>query len=383
MSFTFDEPDEHRALRDATRAFVEAELQPHDDTIERTGVVPAAAIEAMRREGLYGLNTPAAFGGRGLDMAATCVVIEELARAHIAYYYLSGVNVHIGSRPILLFGREDQRNRWLPELASGRVSCAFALTEPDAGSDAAALATTARRDGDRWVLDGTKCYITNAPVAELFVVFATVEPGSRQRGVTAFLVPSAAPGVSIGEPTEMMGGRGSLHADVVLRRVVVEGDALLDEVGGGMAIALRSLDAGRTIWAAWCVGVMRRLLELTVTHTTSRVAFGQTLARHQDVEFKLADMEAALHTASLVAREAAWRYDHGDDAARTVGAARAKLVNADLAWRTADTALQLHGGAGYSRDLPVERIFREVRVVQILDGTSQMMRRIVGRHLIA
>ena len=381
MSFAFDEADEHRGLREVTRAFVEAELQPHDDAIERTGVAPESAIEAMRREGLYGLNTPTAFGGRGLDMAATCVVIEELARAHIAYYYLSGVNVHIGSRPILLFGRDDQRDRWLPELASGRVSCAFALTEPGAGSDAAALTTTARRDGDRWVLDGTKCYITNAPVAQLFVVFATIEPGSRERGVTAFLVPADTPGLSVGAPTEMMGGRGSLHADVVVHQVVVDGDALLGEVGGGLPIALRSLDAGRTIWAAWCVGVMRRLLELTISHTTSRVAFGRPLAQHQDAEFKLADMEAALHTASLVAREAAWRYDHGDDAMLTVTAARAKLVNADLAWRVADTALQLHGGAGYSRDLPIERIFREVRVVQILDGTSQMMRRIVGRHV--
>jgi acyl-CoA dehydrogenase len=178
----------------------------------------------------------------------------------------------------------------------------------------------------------------------------------------------------------MMGGRGSQHANVVLRGVTVGDDAVLGEVGGGFEIALRSLDAGRTIWAAWCVGVMRRLLELSVTHTTTREAFGRPLAQHQDIEFKLADLEAALHTASLVASDAAWQYDHGDDATRTVTAARAKLVNADLAWRAADVALQLHGGAGYSRDLPVERILREVRVVQILDGTSQMMRRIVGRH---
>ena len=375
-----DESNEQRALRAEAQALVERDLQPFDAAIERTGVVPASAVDAMRRAGFYGLNTPVAFGGRGLDMTGTCIVIEELARAHIAYYYLSGVNVHIGSRPILFFGHPDQRDRWLPELASGRVSCAFALTEPGAGSDAAALATTARRDGDRWLIDGEKCYITNAPVAGLFVVFATVDPGSRQRGVTAFLVPADAPGLSIGEPTEMMGGRGSQHANVVLHRVAVGDDALLGEVGGGFEIALRSLDAGRTIWATWCVGVMRRLLELSVAHTTTREAFGRPLARHQDVEFKLADMEAALHTASLVARDAAWRYDHGDDATRTVTAARAKLVNADLAWRAADVALQLHGGAGYSRDVPIERILREVRVVQILDGTSQMMRRIVGRH---
>jgi acyl-CoA dehydrogenase len=179
----------------------------------------------------------------------------------------------------------------------------------------------------------------------------------------------------------MMAGRGSLHADVHLRGVVVGDDARIGEVGQGLQIALRSLDAGRTIWAAWCAGVMTRLLELTAAHTRARHAFGQPLARHQDVEFKLADMAAAAHTGRLVAREAAWRHDH-DEAARSLSAARAKLVNADLAWRCADAALQLHGGAGYSKDLPIERIFREVRVVQILDGTSQMMRRIVGRDAV-
>jgi acyl-CoA dehydrogenase len=379
----FEETEAQQALRAEIRSLVEGELQPLDGEIERTGVVPLRAIDAMRAAGLYGLNTPVEFGGRGYDMTATCVAVEELARAHIAFYYLSGVNVHIGSRPILLHGRPDQQRRWLPDIARGAVSSAFALTEPGAGSDAAALTTTALRDGRRWVLDGEKCYITDAPISQLFIVFATVEPGARRRGITAFLVPSDTPGVSVGEPTEMMAGRGSSHASVHLRGAVVDDDAVVGEVGQGYEIALRSLDAGRTIWAAYCVGVMRRLLELCVAHATTRHTFGRPLAGHQDVEFAIADIAASLHVAALVSKEAAWSYDHGTDEARVLSAARAKLVNAKLAWEVADRALQLHGGAGYSRDLPIERIFREVRVVQILDGTSQMMRRIVGRAALA
>ena len=315
-----DETPAQQALRRETRAFVEATLQPHDALIERTGSVPEPALEAMRTAGLYGLNTPVRFGGRGLDMTETCLVVEELARAHLAYYYLCGVNVHIGSRPILLFGTEEQRRAWLGDLASGRALSAFALTEPEAGSDAAALRTTAVRDGDRWVLNGEKCFITNAPLAQLFIVFATTEPGSRQRGIAAFLVPADTDGLTVGQPTEMMAGRGSLHASVHLRDVAVDATALLGEVGQGFDIALRSLDAGRTIWAAWCVGVMARLLELTVEHTGRRRSFGRPLHQHQDVEFKIADMAAALHAARLVSKEAAWRYDQGDDAARTLSA---------------------------------------------------------------
>ena len=199
-------PPDHRPLppdgaraRDEARRLVESELQPHDRAVEETGEIPETAVECLRRAGFFGLNTPCEYGGRGLDMRATCAVIAELARAHIAFYYLAGVNVHLASKGIELDGSEAQRRRWLPELASGRMIGAFALTEPEAGSDAAGVKTTATRDGDHWVLNGRKRYITNAPIADLFTVFATSAPGQGARGITAFLVERGTPGLAIGE----------------------------------------------------------------------------------------------------------------------------------------------------------------------------------------
>ncbi|MPY92601.1 MAG: hypothetical protein GEV08_05875 [Acidimicrobiia bacterium] len=375
----FELPPALRAWSDDVRAFVEAELQPHDDAVERTGTIPESARRALADRGFFGLNTAVEFGGRGLSMLATCVAAAELARAHIAFYYLSGVNVHIGSRPVELAGDDRQRRRWLPDLASGRKVAAFALTETGAGSDAAALVTEATADGGGWVLRGAKTFITNAPIAATFTVFARAPASTGAPGISAFVVDADTPGLRVGEPIEMLAGAGCGHAEVRFEDCRVGPDQLLGAEGDGFGIALRALDAGRVVWSAYCAGAAQRLLELAVDHVTTRSQFGAPLARHQHVEFELADLAAAVHAARLVAWEAAWRYDHGDDADRRLASARAKLLNADVVWRVADSVLQLHGGLGYSRRLPIERILREVRVVRILDGTSEMMRRIVGR----
>ena len=364
------------------RQFVQEELQPHDAEVEATARVPEAALAGLRRLGLFGTHTPAAYGGLGLSMLGSCLAVEEIAKAHVAFYYLCGVNVHIGSKPLELAGSEALKRRWLPELASGRMIAAFALTEPEAGSDAARLGTTARRDGaGHYVLNGRKTYITNAPQAGVLTVFATVDPTLGARGITSFLVEAGTPGLTVGRPIEMAAGRGSSHAEVVLEDCRVPAGNRLGEEGTGFALAMRCLDAGRTHWGAYCVGAAQRLLDLAVARASARETFGRALREHQGIEWMLADMAAAIHATRLVAYEAAWRYDCGDGSAATLAAARSKLLGADMVHRIADQTLQIFGGAGYSKDLPIERIWRETRVVRILDGTSEMMRRIVAREL--
>ena len=380
MDFTLPPP--LRRWQSEVRRFVRNELQPHDDAIEQRGEVPRSALAGLARMGLFGTNTPAAYGGLGLSMLGSCLATQEVAKAHVAYYYLSGVNVHIGSKPIELAGSEALKRRWLPELASGRTLAAFALTEVEAGSDAARIATTARADGaGHYVLEGRKTYITNAPEAGLFTVFATLDRTLGSKGMCAFVVEAGTPGLAIGRTIEMAAGRGSRHAEVILDGCRVPAANLLGQQGEGFALAMRCLDAGRTHWGAYCVGVAEQLLDLAVARAGGRTTFGRPLRDHQGIEWMLADMAAAVHAARLVAYEAAWRYDHGTPAERTRAAAMSKLIGADMVQRVADTTLQIFGGAGYSMDQPIERIWRESRVVRILDGTSEMMRHIVARDL--
>ena len=331
--------------------------------------------------GLFGTNTPKEYGGLGLSMLGSCLATEEVAKAHAAFYYLSGVNVHIGSKAIEFYARPEIRERWLPELATGRTIGSFALTEPDAGSDAARITTTAHRDGSsHYRLDGTKTYITNAPIAGVFTVFATLEPGAGAKAIAAFAVDAATPGLRIGRLVEMAAGRGSDHAEVILENCRVPRECLLGAEGEGFAIAMRCLDAGRTHWGAYCVGAATQLLSYAVEHVSRREAFGRKLRDHQGLEWTIADMASALHAARLVAYEAAWRYDRDDAAARTAAAALSKYAGAEMVQRVADTTMQLFGGSGYSKDLPIERIWRETRVVRILDGTSEIMRKIIARN---
>jgi len=376
-------PPEIARVRDEARRLVEGELQPLDRTIEETGRVPPEAIDALRRGGFFGLNTPRKYGGLGLDMAGTCVAIAELAKAHIAHYYTAGVNVHLASKGIELDGSEVQRRRWLPELASGRLIGAFALTEEEAGSDAAAIRTTAVSEGAHWVLRGRKRYITNAPIADLFTVFAASDPGrGAHGGITAFLVEKGTPGFSIGAITPMTGGRGSFHSEVILDGCRVPADRVIGEVGRGFQTAMKCLNAGRVIWAAYGVGAAERLLALAVGHLTIRRQFGRPLADNQGLRWVLADMAADLHAARLVARDAAIRYD-AEPERRPEICAMAKWISSEMVFRMADRTVQLFGGAGYSKDSPIERIWRDVRVIRILDGTSERMREIVARHLLA
>lgn len=362
------------------RAFVEAELQPHDEEIERTGKVSPTLLRKMGQMGLYGTSTPREYGGLGLSMLGSCIAIEELAKAHAAFYYLAGVNVHIGSKAIELDGNEEQKRKWLQRLASGEVIAALALTEPEAGSDAVSIKTTARRQNDSYVLNGRKIYITNAAEAGVFTVFATTDPEKGSRGISAFIVEAGTPGFNVGRRIEMAGGRGASHCEIEISDCRIPAGNLIGEEGSGFASAMKCLDVGRLHWGAYSVGAAQRLLDLAVQRVSVRKQFGRPLRDNQGIEWKIADMAASLHAARLVAYEAAWQYDN-DPAARTKSAALSKYIGADMVFRLADETLQLFGGSGYSKDVPVERIWRETRVVRILDGTSEMMRRIIGRQV--
>jgi alkylation response protein AidB-like acyl-CoA dehydrogenase len=374
-------PDNLRSLRESLRHLVENELKPHDAAIEETGQIPPRALEALRAFGLYGSNTPKRYGGLGLDMLGNCLAIEEVARAHIAYFYTYSMNVHIASKGIELHGSEAQRQRWLPGLASGRMTGCYALTEEGAGSDAAALQTTAIRRGDSYVLNGAKRYITNAPVADLFTIFAAHPDQSAKPKISAFVVEKGAPGLRIGKIIPMAGGRGAFHSEVFFEDLSVPVENLLGREGEGFAIAMQCLDAGRINWAAYCVGAAQQLLEAATIHVKDRHQFGKPLANNQGIQWMLAGMAADLHAARLVCYQAAWRYDREPQHRASV-AAMAKLIASEMVSRVADNTLQLFGGAGYRKDAPIERIWREVRAIRILEGTSEIMRHIVARDVL-
>lgn len=358
------------------RRMVDEELKPHDRLIEETGEIPGDALEAIRKMGLFGCYTPTRYGGLGLDLLDTGLVVEEMARAHIAYFYTYSMNVHIASKGIELYGSERDRERWLPGLASGRSIGCFALTEEQAGSDAAAVRTTATRDGDGYVLNGRKRYITNAPIADLAVVLATTDPAAGKRAISAFVVEKGTPGFRIGEVFAMAGGHGALQAEIVLENCRIPEENLL--TGDGYALAMESLDIGRICWAAYCVGAAGQLIEMATSHVRNRHQFGRPLADNQGLRWMIADMVAGRHAARLVAHDAAVKYEQRAPD-RTALAATAKLVASEMVGRVADATVQLFGGEGYRADRPVERIWREVRVIRILEGTSEIMRNIIAR----
>jgi acyl-CoA dehydrogenase len=315
-------------------------------------------------------------------MLGNALVTEQMARAHIAYFYTYSMNVHIASKGIELHGSEAQRRRWLPRLASGTAIGCYALTEEEAGSDAASLRTIVVRRGDSYVLNGAKRYITNGPIADVFTVFAAhpVLPDGR-RTISAFVVERGTPGLRIGKVIPMAGGHGALHSEVIFDDCVVPLDQRLGEEGNGFAIAMECLDAGRINWAAYCAGAAQQLLDLSIRHVAERRQFGRPLADNQGIQWMPSDMAADVHTARLACYDAAWRYDR-EPTTRPRTAAMAKLVASEAALRVADRAVQLFGGAGYRKGFPVERIWREIRGIRILEGTTEIMRHIVARELL-
>ena len=369
-------------LRDAVQRFVDTRLRPVEQQVEEDDAVPEAIVNEMKALGLFGLTIPVEYGGLGLSMSQEVSLGIVLGHTSPAFRSVIGTNVGIGSQGIVMDGTEEQKKRYLPGMASGDIVASFCLTEPDSGSDAAGLRTSAERVGNGYVLNGTKRYITNAPRADVFTVMARTnadEPGAR--GISAFLVDSATPGITLGKPERKMGQRGAHICDVNFNDVKIDGDALIGGVEGrGFKTAMKVLDRGRLHIASIAVGLARRLIADSLAYAADRKQFGQPIADFQLVQAMLADSETECTAADAMVREAARKRDEGEAVVKL--AAMCKYYATEMVGRVADRAVQIHGGAGYIADYNVERFYRDVRVLRLYEGTSQIQQLIIAREML-
>jgi len=374
------DPSSQALLTDTIRRFVRETLVPAETTVEETDAIPPDIVEAMKELGLFGMSIPEEHGGLGLTMEEEAEAAFELGFAAPAFRSVIGTNNGIGSQGIIADGTADQKARWLPKLATGEAIGSFALTEPDAGSDAAAIRTRASRDGDDYVLDGSKRYITNAPRADVFTVMARTG-GEGASGITAFLVEADRAGLTIGPPDRKMGQRGTSTADVIFEGCRVPADNIIGgEPGRGFRTAMKVLTRGRLHISAICVGAAQRIISESVAFAKSRVQFGKPIGDHQLIQAMLADCETETYAARTMVLDAARRYDAGEKVVRQV--ACAKLFASEMVGRVADRAVQIHGGAGYMNEYAVERFYRDVRLFRIYEGTSQIQQIIIARDML-
>ena len=366
-------------LLDAVRRFVAERLMPAEQHVAETGTIPDELVEEMRALGLFGLSIAPAYGGLGLNMEEEVQVVMALGRTSPAFRSLAGTNIGIGSQAIVLAGTDVQRETYLPKLASGEIIGSFALTEPEAGSDAMSLRTSARRDGDHYVLNGTKRFITNAPIAGLFSVMARTGDARKADAISCFLVEAGTPGLSIGKPDKKMGQAGALTADVIFDNCRVPATALLGGAeGNGFRTAMRVLDKGRLHISALCVGIADRLIEDAVRYAAERRQFGQPIADFQLVQAMIADSQTEAYAARCMVLDAARKRDSGENT--TMQAACCKLFATEMVGRVADRAVQIHGGAGYISEYAVERFYRDVRLFRLYEGTSQIQQLVIARE---
>jgi acyl-CoA dehydrogenase len=369
-------------LVEVVRRFTRERLVPLEAKVAEDDEVPEELVQEMRELGLFGLSIPEEYGGLGLTMEEEVLVAFELGGASPAFRSVFGTNVGIGSQGLLMDGTPEQKQRYLPKLASGEIRSSFALTEPSAGSDAGSLRTSARRDGDSYVLDGTKRYITNAPHAGLFTVYARTDETSHDgHGVSAFLVEAGTPGLSIGKAEKKMGQQGAHVSDVIFENCRVPFSALLGGVEGqGFKTAMKTLDRGRLHIAAVSVGVAERLVGMMVAYAMERRQFGKPLSDFQLIQAKLADSHTEAYASRCMVLDAARRRDAGENPIRDIAAA--KYFATEAVGRIADRAVQVYGGAGYIADYGVERLYRDVRLFRIYEGTSEIQQIVIARDLV-
>ena len=364
--------------------YVRERLVPAEQDVADNDEIPEPIVKEMKEMGLFGLSIPEPYGGLGLTMAEEVEVALRLGRTSPAFRSLIGTNNGIGSQGVIMDGTEAQKQRWLPGLASGDERASFCLTEPGAGSDAGAIATKAARDGDDFVISGTKCYITNGPRATLFTLIARTDHQSKgPRGLTAFMVDAQSDGITLGPPEKKMGQQGSHVGDVTFDEVrvpaenIIGGDAML---GQGFKTAMKVLDRGRLHISAVCVGLARRLIAESLNHATTREQFGEPLSNFQLVQAMLADSEAECFAGEAMVRAAAREYDSAGPS--TLRSSSAKLFCTEMVGRVADRAVQIHGGSGYIASTAVERFYRDVRLFRLYEGTSEIQKLIIGRELV-
>jgi acyl-CoA dehydrogenase len=368
-------------LISSVRRFVSERLVPLEDKTARDDLVPDSVVAEMRELGLFGLSIPTEYGGLGLTMEEEVLVCFELGQTSPAFRSVIGTNVGIGSQGVVMFGRDDQKKEWLPKLASGEAVASFCLTEPGAGSDAAAVRTSAVRKGDHYVVNGTKRFITNANRAAVFTLMARTDPTNKGAGgISAFFVPSNLKGITIGKPDRKMGQQGAHICDVIFEDCHVPADCLLGKEGQGFRVAMQVLDRGRLHISGVCVGVSERLIRDAAKYAIEREQFGQKIAEFQLIQAMLADSKTESYAARCMVLDAAKKRDAGENV--TMEAACAKYYASEMVGRVADRAVQIFGGAGYVTDYGVERFYRDVRIFRIYEGTSQVQQLVIARNLL-
>ncbi|HXM00401.1 MAG TPA: acyl-CoA dehydrogenase family protein [Rhizomicrobium sp.] len=368
-------------LIETVRRFVREKCVPVEAKVSEEDRVPDSVIAEMRALGLFGLSIPTDYGGLGLTLEEEVLVCFELGQTSPAFRSVIGTNVGIGSQGVVMFGTEAQKREWLPKLASGDVIASFALTEPGAGSDAASVRTTAIRDGDDYVVNGTKRFITNANRAGMFTLLARSDPAKKGAGgISAFIVPANTPGVSVGKPERKMGQQGAHICDVIFENARVPASLRLGAEGEGFKVAMQVLDRGRLHISGVCVGVAERLIRECVAYAREREQFGQRIGDFQLIQGMLADCKTEAYAARCMVLDAAKKRDAGESV--TMEAACAKYFASEAVGRIADRAVQIFGGAGYVADYGIERFYRDVRIFRIYEGTSQIQQLVIARNLL-
>ncbi|MEV0727802.1 acyl-CoA dehydrogenase family protein [Polymorphospora sp. NPDC050346] len=373
-------PEEHSDIRAAVRAVCDAKVAPNAAHADETGEFPTGSYDALRAADFHAPHIPVEYGGAGADALATAIVIEEVARACASSSLIPAVN-KLGTMPLLLAGSEDLKRRFLTPVAGGEAMFSYCLSEPDAGSDAASMSTRAERDGEHYVLNGVKRWITNAGVSEYYTVFAVTDPAARSRGISAFVVAKSDPGVTFGAPEKKLGIKGSPTREVYLDNVRIPADRMIGAPGTGFATAMQTLDHTRVTIAAQAVGIAQGALDYAKGYVKERHQFGKPIADFQGIQFMLADMGMKLEAARQLTYAAAGRSERGDADLTYFGAA-AKCFASDAAMEITTDAVQLLGGYGYTRDYPLERMMRDAKITQIYEGTNQVQRIVMARQLL-
>ncbi len=377
MDFGLDE--QQQMVQDMVRSFAEERVRPGAAERDRTGEFPTDIFREMAELGLLGMTVPEAYGGAGMDLLSYLLAVEELARVDASVAVGMTVSNSVCCWPIVTFGTEEQKAEFLPQLASGESLGGFMLTEPQAGSDAGALSTRYRDGGDHWVLDGSKAWITNGVVGRYFICLATSDPALGPKGISTFILDGDQSGVIFNKPEEKMGLRSSKTCMVTLEGAVVPKSAMLGAEGQGLKIALGTLDHSRLGIAAQSVGIAEAALEEALRYARDRKQFGKAILEHQAIAFQLADMDTEIEAARALLYRAVW--EAGQPGRHSRESAQAKLFASEMCNRVVAQAIQIHGGYGFSSEYPVERLFRDARVVTIYEGTSEVQRMVIGRAL--
>ncbi|MCK2005681.1 acyl-CoA dehydrogenase family protein [[Brevibacterium] frigoritolerans] len=372
---------EMQQMKEMIRNFVEREVEPFAIQIEEEDAIPGHLVEKAKDLGLFGISIPEQYGGIGLNAVGKATVLEQLGRTHNGFVSLISAHTGIGSTGLVKLASEHLKNKYLPEMAAGTKIGAFALSEPGAGSDATNLATSAEKKGDYWVMNGTKHFITNGPIADVYTVFAlTDKEKGAKGGITAFLVERDFPGLTVGKKDKKMGLRGSYTSQVIFEDCIIPEENVIGEVGMGYISALKILGEGRVGLAARAVGSSGKLIELSAKYAKERIQFGKPIADNQAIQWMLADMATETEAARALTMMAAQKIDEGKKVIKE--ASMAKLFASDVFNRVADKAVQIHGGMGYMAEYPVERFYRDARITKIYEGTNEIQRLIIARNVL-